>query len=148
MKQGFDRWAGLFFIVIGLGFVVESQSIASSSYGSNVGPSIFPLGLGIVLILLSIRLLYETFRYPTEGRRTVETDYRRFLLLVGAAIVYGLSLEAVGYVVSTFVFLLFAFQVMQKGGWWKSIAIAGAFSGGVYYLFVVILQGSLPGFPI
>jgi hypothetical protein len=59
VNKVFDKYTSIAFFLIGIAFVWESQKISESSYGSNVGPDIFPMGLGIVLILLSIRLFYE-----------------------------------------------------------------------------------------
>jgi putative tricarboxylic transport membrane protein len=149
VSTSFDRYSSLFFLVIGTGFVIESTRISESAYGSNVGPNIFPMGLGILLMLLSLRLFYETFRYPKKSDNTPSgLDYKRFLIIVLSAVLYGLLLETLGYVVTTFAFLLVGFQVIKPGGLWKSVLISGVFSFGVYYLFVEVLQGSLPGFPI
>jgi putative tricarboxylic transport membrane protein len=149
VSTSFDRYCSLFFLVIGIGFVFESTRISESAYGSNVGPNIFPMGLGILLMLLSLRLFYETFRYPKKSDNTPSgLDYKRFLIIVLSAVLYGLLLETLGYVVTTFAFLLVGFQVINPGGLWKSVLISGVFSFGVYYLFVEVLQGSLPGFPI
>lgn len=148
MSKTFDRYASLIFFVLGTGFVIESRKISESAYGSSVGPDIFPMFLGIILILLSLRLFFETFRYMNVKINKQELDYKRFLIILIAAIIYGLLLETVGYVITTFLFLLLGFQVMEKGGWWKSLLISGGFSYGVYYLFVEVLEGSLPGFPV
>jgi putative tricarboxylic transport membrane protein len=148
LEKIFDRYAGVIFLLIGAAFIFESRKISSSSYGSNVGPDIFPIGLGILLILLSIRLLFETTKYVGEAEKNSKPDYKRFLLILGAAILYVLLLDTIGYVITTFLFLLFAFRVMKTGGWIKMILIAAAFSFGVYYVFVEVLQGSLPGFPL
>lgn len=149
VNTSFDRYSSLFFLVIGIGFIFESTRISESAYGSNVGPNIFPMGLGILLMLLSLLLFYETFRYPKKTDNTPSgLDYKRFLIIFLSAVLYGLFLDSLGYVVTTFAFLLIGFQVIKPGGLWKSIAISGAFSFGIYYLFVKILQGSLPGFPI
>jgi putative tricarboxylic transport membrane protein len=147
MSKTFDRYSSLIFLVVGLAFILESRKISDSAYGSNVGPDIFPLGLGILLILLSLRLFYETFHYQAkEGDRRV-LDNKSFLIILLSAILYGLFLETVGYVITTFLFLIIGFQVMERGGWWKTLLIAGCFSFGVYYLFVEVLNGTLPGFP-
>ena len=148
LSKTFDRYAGIIFFIIGALFIIESRKISASSYGSNVGPDIFPIGLGIVLILLSIRLLFETFKYSGQKAKGGKLDYKRFLVIFIAAILYVALLETLGYVITTFLFLIISFQVMERGGWLKTIIIAAAFSFGVYYLFVEVLQGSLPGFPI
>jgi putative tricarboxylic transport membrane protein len=148
VSKTFDRYAGFVFLLIGIGFMVESRNISDSSYGSNVGPNIFPLGLGLILSILSLRLFYETLRYPEKDPQKPILDYKRFLIILAAAILYGFFLEEIGYVIGTFLFLFIGFQTMEKGKWGKSVLISGMFSFGVYYLFVEILQGSLPGFPV
>lgn len=146
----FDKYTSIVLLLIGVTFVWESQSISESSYGSNVGPDIFPTGLGILLILLSIRLFFEVMKSPIKDREEGEQqrpDYKRFLLILVAAFLYAYFLENIGYVIGTFIFLLFAFQVIERGKWVTSLIISAAFSCAIYYLFVQVLQGSLPGFP-
>lgn len=147
MSKTFDRYASIAFLLIGLLFVIESMKIASSAYGSTVGPKIFPLGLGIILILLSLRLLYETFKYKKEAASSEKLQYKKFLIILVSAALYAFLLEKLGYVISTFLFLLIAFQTMERGRIVPTLIIAAVFSFGVYYFFAEFLGGSLPGFP-
>ncbi|MBL0386451.1 tripartite tricarboxylate transporter TctB family protein [Tumebacillus sp. ITR2] len=149
MNKTFDRYASLVSLILAVAFIVGSQSIADSAYGSNVGPDIFPLGLGIVFGLLSLRLFYETFKYPKqEGESKEKLDYKRFGIIFVTAVLYAYFLEEIGYIIGTFVFLLIGFQTMQKGKWLSSVLISALFSYGVYFIFVQILQGTLPGWPV
>ena len=147
MSKTFDRYTSITFLLIGLLFVIESTKIANSAYGSSVGPKIFPLWLGIILILLSLRLLYETFKYKTEATSKEKLQYKKFLIIFVSAVLYAFLLEKIGYVIATFAFLLIAFQTMERGRIVQSLIIATVFSGGIYFLFVEVLGGSLPGFP-
>jgi putative tricarboxylic transport membrane protein len=148
MSRKFDLYASIVFFLIGLGFVWESQKISQSVFGSNVGSNIFPAGLGAVLMLLSIKLLFEAMRMQKEEPADRRPDYLRVLLIIGAATVYGFYLEIIGYVIGTFMFLLFAFQVIERGKWLASILVSAGFTGVVYYAFVHLLQGTLPGWPV
>ncbi|UOY91752.1 tripartite tricarboxylate transporter TctB family protein [Ectobacillus sp. JY-23] len=148
MSRTFDRYISFVFFIAGIGFLVESRKIATSAYGSTVGPDIFPTFLGAILVLLSIRLFFETFRYYGTERKKSSLDYKRFFIILIVAILYAALLETIGYVITTFVFLVIGFQVMERGGLWKTLLISGVFSYGVYYLFVEVLQGSIPGFPV
>lgn len=148
MNKNFDRVAGIAFLIVGIIFLVESQKISDSAYGSSVGPKIFPMWLGIILIALSIRLLYETFKYKTEKSGKEQLQYKKFLIIFVSAILYAFLLEKIGYVVSTFLFLLIAFQTMERGKIVYSVLISAFFSIGVYYFFSELLGGSLPGFPL
>lgn len=150
MSKTFSRFASVLLFIVGAAFVIGSRGISESAYGSNVGPNMFPMGLGIVLMLLCIRLFCESFRYPPEeaGEDGAKPDYRRFFVMLGAALLYALLLQKLGYLLTTFAFLVIGFRVMEKDKWWKTLLVAAAFTYGVYYLFVEVLQGSLPGLPV
>ncbi|WP_232697154.1 tripartite tricarboxylate transporter TctB family protein [Brevibacillus daliensis] len=151
MNKTFDRYGSIIFAIIGVFFIVESTKISTSAYGSQVGPNIFPMGLGILLVLLSLRLFYETLRYteaPKKETGTYQTyQTKRFVLILLCTILYAILLESLGYVISTFLFLLACFNLIEKGKWWPPVIVAAAFSGGVYFVYVDLLQGTLPGFP-
>ncbi|MGB8956995.1 MAG: tripartite tricarboxylate transporter TctB family protein [Tumebacillaceae bacterium] len=149
MSKSFDRYASLFFLIVGAAFMLESQKISHSAYGSNVGPDIFPFGLGLACALLSLRLFYETFKYPKQSKEAKGSlDYKRFSIILIAALFYAFFLEEIGYIIGTFIFLLIGFQTMQKGKWLSSVLISALFSYGVYFVFVKILEGTLPGWPV
>lgn len=147
LNRTFDRYASIVFLLLGIGFMWQSAKISSSAYGSTVGPNIFPFGLGLALVLLSIRLFYEALKAKPTENRTEKLDYKRFFMIFAAAFLYAYFLEFIGYIIGTFLFLLFAFQTLERGKWLKSILISALFSGGVYIIFVVLLEGSMPGFP-
>ncbi|WP_203247527.1 tripartite tricarboxylate transporter TctB family protein [Sporosarcina beigongshangi] len=147
MSKTFDRYASIAFLLVGLVVVLESQKIPDSAYGSAVGPKIFPMWLGAILLILSLRLLYETFKYKSASATKEKFQYKKFAIILIGAILYAFTLEKLGYVISTFGFLLIAFQTMERGRILRSILIAFAFSVGIYYLFSELLGGSLPGFP-
>jgi putative tricarboxylic transport membrane protein len=144
LSKTFDRYAGIVFLAVAAFFIIESQKISSNSYGSTVGPNIFPFGLGVILGLLSIRLIYETFRYQKEEQQKESLDYKRFLIILVTALLYCFFLEDVGYTVTTFIFLFIGFQTLKKGKVWTSLIIAACFSIGVFYLFDTFLKVNLP----
>ncbi|UJF33441.1 tripartite tricarboxylate transporter TctB family protein [Paenibacillus hexagrammi] len=147
MNTTFDRYAGIVFFAIGIAFVIGSLGISTSAYGSNVGANIFPMILGSFLSLMSVRLIYETFRKQRAEKSKEQLDYKRFGIIFAAAVLYAFFIEDIGFVISTFLFLMIGFQTMQRGKVWVSLLIAAGFSYGVYYLYVHVLDGSLPGFP-
>ncbi|OLN21377.1 transporter [Domibacillus antri] len=148
MKLPFDYIAGLAFLLIGLFFTVESRKISESAYGSAVGPDIFPFVLGLLLLIFSLRLLYETFKKRGAAVKRGNYHYKKFFIILISAILYVSLLETIGYILSTFLFLLVAFQTMERRGIVKSILVSAAFSFGVYLLFVELLGGVLPRLPL
>ncbi len=150
MVKSFDKISGIVFLVISLLFISGSLQISGSAYGSAVGPKTYPLILGIVLGLLSLRLLYESFKKntETENKEKSQMYYKNFGIILVSAILYVFLLEIIGFVISTFLFLLIAFQVMEKGKIVSSIIIAAVFSIGVYLMYVNLLGGTLPKFSL
>ncbi|GIP40228.1 hypothetical protein J31TS4_35080 [Paenibacillus sp. J31TS4] len=148
MNKPFDRYASMAFFLIGAVFVWESRKISATSYGSSVGPDIFPMGLGILMMLLSVRLFYEVFRSKAASGEKQIYDYKRFGIILAAAVLYAFFLEEIGYLIGTTLFLFIGFQVIEPGKRLRSLAISAAFSVVVYYVFVVLLEGSLPGWPV
>jgi putative tricarboxylic transport membrane protein len=147
MNRTFDTIAGCVFLVVGAFFAVGSLGISQSSYGSTVGPNVFPFGLGVILILLALIVITQARRYPEKAKEKHTPDYRRFGLLFLATIVYVFIFESLGYVISTFLFLVFVFQVMERKNLFGSVGIAAFFSFFVYYIYVGVFQGTLPPFP-
>ncbi|WP_144475400.1 tripartite tricarboxylate transporter TctB family protein [Cytobacillus oceanisediminis] len=148
MSIQFDRIASILFLATGVLFIVGSRQLASSSYGSSVGPDIFPLLLGIILVLLSIRLFYETMVAKTQQSSKEKLLYKPFLIIFFATLVYILTLETIGYVITTFLFLFVCFQTMERTKVMTSLIISACFSGFVYFMYVEVLKGTLPGWPI
>lgn len=148
MSKTFDKFTGVIFLLISILFIFESLKISGSAYGSAVGPKTFPLILGVVLGLLSLRLLYETFKSKKEKEEIETLNYKKFGIIFVSAVAYVYLLEIVGYVVSTFIFLVIAFQTMERGKLLSTLIIAAFFTFGVYTLYVQVLGGSLPKFPL
>ncbi|TQR36719.1 tripartite tricarboxylate transporter TctB family protein [Brevibacillus brevis] len=153
MNLMFDRIGSLFFALVGALFIAESQNISSSAYGSQVGPNMFPFGLGVILILLSLRLLWETYKKgvvaSTSEPQSPQSPlrYKRFLFILAATVLYVLLLEPLGYVIASFAFLLYAFTMMGSKSVLKSAIVSLLFSVGVYVIYVHLLKGTLPGLP-
>jgi putative tricarboxylic transport membrane protein len=148
MNRSFDRWASILFVLVGVFFILASRNLSETAYGSGVGPNIFPFGLGVILVILSIRLFYETFQYKDDTSQEIKLDWKKFSIILITTILYICLLEWFGYVLCTFLFLVIVFQVMERGKWLFTILIAGMFSGGVYYVYVYLLKGTLPAFPL
>jgi putative tricarboxylic transport membrane protein len=148
MSIQFDRIASILFLATGVLFIVGSRQLASSSYGSSVGPDIFPLLLGIILVLLSIRLFYETMVAKNQHSSKEKLLYKPFLIIFFATLLYILTLETIGYVITTFLFLFVCFQTMERNKVMTSLIISACFSGFVYFMYVEVLKGTLPGWPI
>jgi len=144
--MGFDRYASILFIALGVALFFYSQTLTSSFTGTSIGPKELPLFLAVALVITAVINLVAALRVKSPGGKK-GLDTWKFLIMVGLLLLYVFLLEPLGYVISTFLFLMAAFQTMERGGYLKSALIAGAFSGGIYLLYVKVALGVLPGLP-
>ena len=144
--MGFDRYASILFIALGVALFFYSQTLTSSFTGTSIGPKELPLFLAVALVITAVINLVAALQVKSPGGKK-GLDHWKFLIMVGLLLLYVFLLEPLGYVISTFLFLTAAFQTMEKGGYLKSALIAGAFSGGIYLLYVKVALGVLPGLP-
>ena len=143
----FDRYASIVFIALGVSLFFYSQTLTTSSTGISIGPKELPMFLAVVLTCLSIINLISAIRSKLPEKKGGGLEYRKFLIILGLLLAYVFLIEPLGYVISTFLFLMAGFQTMEKGAYWKSALIAAAFSGGIYYIYVEVALGVLPGLP-
>lgn len=147
MNKTFERYASVIFFVLGLAIFIYSKTLTKASYGSSIGPSAMPAFLAVCLMVLSVIGIITAFRDKSDSKPGKQLDYKRFLTILGALILYVFLMEPLGYVISTFLFLFVGFQVMKKGDYLKTGIIALVFAVAVYYLYVEIAKGSLPPLP-
>lgn len=143
----FDRYASIVFIALGVALFFYSQTLTATSTGTAIGPQELPLFLSVALVLTAGINLVAAFRTKPAQHTGGGLDYRKFVVLLGSLLAYVLLLEPLGYVISTFLFLMAGFQIMEKGRYLTSAVIAGAFSAGIYLLYVKVALGVLPGLP-
>lgn len=145
----FDRYASIIFIALGISLFFYSQTLTTDATGGYIGPKELPLFLSVALIITGVINLVLAIRSKSAEikEKAKGLEYKNFFILVGMLFLYVVLIEPLGYVISTFLFLLGGFQTMEKGGYLKSAIIAAAFAGGVYYFYVNVAQGTLPGLP-
>lgn len=150
-KLNFDRVASIVFLALGIAILAYSYTLPSQSYGTTIGAAAMPRLLGVLMILLSIVNVYNSWKKPVSQKKKENKEalnYKVFLPYLAALIVYSLLIELLGYVISTFLFLVFCFQLMKRGHIIKSVIIASVFSLGVYVVYVYVAGGTLPSMPI
>lgn len=144
--KSFDRYTSVVFMVLSIGIYLYSETFTVSSVGIAIGPKALPSFLAVVLFVLSAMNLYTAIKSNAAAKKE-KLEYKKFLIFLVSLILYSLLIEPLGYIISTFLFLMVGFQTMEKGGYLKSALIAAAFAGGIYYLYVEVAMGVLPPLP-
>lgn len=119
MKIGHPKnfWGGVVFAAIGFLFAVIAKGIPGieslSGYAmgtlARMGPAFFPFWLGLILLALGLLIAIMGIREKgDESSKFPEFHWRPILFVLGAVVMFGLILKAVGMLVAGFLLVVVA----------------------------------------
>lgn len=154
-----DRWIALILLGISLiygyaAWFTMDDSLAPFMRRNPIWPSTFPKVLSVIAVIAAMIILLGIEK--GEGK-VGDIDYRRLgdyhlgqaLLLLGLMVVYALCLRPVGFLVSTFSFLVLGSVILGERRWHIMVPIALIATLIVWYLVQQVLGiylRPLPGF--
>jgi len=114
------------------------------------GPGMFPLGLGLILLLLSISLIWDGIN-PKKADKASKFQNRQGLLASGLLILglagYAAAIATLGYVITTFLLVLFLMGVVVRDKIKTTVLTAICVTLLLYLIFDVGLKIHLPQGP-
>jgi len=142
-----DRLTSLFWAGVGLYIVYEGYQLKLGTLGSpNCGFFIF--WTGMVLTGLSLVLFSQTLLWPKEAkdRQTLWEGSRwsKGAKMMTALLLYALLFKGLGFIVSTFLLLLFLFKGLEPQKWRVAFILAAATTTVCYVVFGVFLELQFP----
>jgi hypothetical protein len=113
------------------------------------GSGLFPLGLGILLMGLSIVLLIKAGaqRKPVAKKKSSDElshSAKQVILFTSAIALAILLFKELGYPLMSFLLLLALLRILGVRSWAYSLSLSLLTATGAYFLFVVWLQIPLP----
>jgi len=91
----------------------------------NPGPGFLPMLLGIIISLLSLVWLIMSIARERDIKPSkMFYDYRKVILIILSLIVYTLLLDKAGFMICTFLFLIFLFRAIEPQRWRLVIVLA------------------------
>lgn len=139
-----DFWAGVMFIGFGGAGLGIALDYAMGSAG-RMGPGYFPrwlggilIGLGVILVLRSLRLQGEKIAFPT---------FQPVLVLLAAVLLFGLTVTKLGLVLATILLVLVSSAASHEYRWKESVVAAVLLAAFVVVAFRYGLQLQLPTWP-
>jgi len=141
-----DFFQGLLWLCIGVGVLFFSSSYSMGSL-SEPGPGALPFGLGLVFVLLSLILLFRSWRdKPSEDKKRLSFGsrwHKIFMIILFLALV-TFFLESLGYLLSIFLMITLSMLIMEPKRWVSALLLGSISSFSSYVLFDVWLKVQLP----
>jgi len=141
-----DLISGIFWL--GLGFLL---AIWSTHYpiGSitEPGPGFLPLGLGLILIFLSLVLLGQAKKSFVQMQKSPSFFMHGWRQIAFTVLTLFLSIylfEKIGYLFTIFIFIALLHLGSGSKSWKKILLVSFLCTLGVYSVFVLLLKQPLP----
>ena len=143
-----DRAAAAVLVVFGVGGLVAARRLTIGD-PAHPGPGFFPFWLALALCVVALALLLT--RSPVVPRPVAVPAERRrhgkVVLALAASAAYAFALEPLGFLLATFLILLFLLGAIESRRWSSSIAISAATAAACHLVFKVWLAVQLPAGP-
>ncbi|HEV8664246.1 MAG TPA: tripartite tricarboxylate transporter TctB family protein [Candidatus Methylomirabilis sp.] len=142
-----DRAAALAILAGAVAYLVGARRLVSPAMADPLGPTAFPTLLGGSLTLLAVLLLLfppapPGGAAPAGGKGLVR--FGRSGLAIALLVGNTLTMEWLGYPLSTFAFLLGALAVLGEKPWPRGLLFSLSFTAALYLLFGRVLHLTLP----
>jgi len=141
-----DFWAGLMFAAIGILFAGFAQQYDFGA-AARMGPGYFPTMLGILLTLLGLLVSWRSMAKSQTEHRLAPTGWREILLVLGAVIVFGLTLPWLGMVAAIALLILISAVAAHDYTWKETIISMIVLLAVAYLVFVKGLELQFPVWP-
>jgi len=142
--EKWDRVSGYVLLAIG---VITAWSSTSLSMGkaSRPGPGFLPFGLALILSILAIALILEN-RKKGESAAPFwpERTWLRPLLGVAIFLLYAFVLGILGFIPTTFLFLVVWMGAIERIRWFTLLTISIAVTAVLFFIFEYFLEVPLP----
>lgn len=141
-RSQMDILAGLIFVGFGAAFAVLSIGYGIGTT-VRMGPGYFPFFLGGALVLLGALIVGRGILAGEEGAVGI-IPWRAAALILGAIVLFGLTVRGLGLIPSTFVTALMSAFASRRAGVLPVLAIAIGLTVLCVLVFVVALSLRLP----
>jgi len=147
IKSEKDFWSGLMFIAIGVGFAWGASNYSFGS-AARPGPAYFPFGLGVILAVLGLFVLFKGLTLEVRGGDKIgDWPLKPWLIILGAVVIFGLALPRLGMIIT--LPLLIGIASLASGEFrWKEVLInVVALTLGCWLVFIKGLGLTIPVWP-
>ncbi len=143
-----DLITGIVLLVLS-GYVIQEawQMPASATFAPGSG--FLPFWLGVVLAVFATILCVSAWRHQTTEKDGKPIFPGKQALLAITLVLVGLAgyiflIEVLGYLVDTFLFIVFLMKVVEREKWLLTLMVAVVTTTALFLTFQLLLQIKLP----
>jgi hypothetical protein len=124
----YDIISTIFFLILGVGVIVGGVRFGFGEWGQP-GPGFICVLSGVLLSLFSggwllFTLVKQRSFEPTKSFFCRAGGYKNVAIIVFALMIYIFLMGAVGFMIATFIFLIFLFKAIGKKSWKLALTIS------------------------
>jgi hypothetical protein len=141
-----DQITGIVMLIFSIIIAYTSWQMPQRvEFGPGMG--FLPFWLAVLMAVLSVLLLFDaSVRKSVSAGNPFPTPQalRNVGLVIAGLGVFIAVLPAIGFAVSTVLYIAFLLAIVQKAPWLKSAIVALLSTGGLYLVFEILLEVKLP----
>lgn len=134
-------------LTLGAAAVYESSKLPFGTIHAP-GPGFFPWWTSIIIVLLALILMVQGLASRSRTDREGSGRIVRVALLLVVLSTYTFLLDPLGYLLSTFLLVLFMLRAVDSQRWTVALGMAAITAVGSYFVFAVWLSVPLPRGPL
>jgi putative tricarboxylic transport membrane protein len=154
------RIASFVVAAFSLAYFVGAFFIAVPTLKQQMGPSFFPKGIGVAMVILSAIYVIQQLRggvkedeeraamIGAEEKIQGKVNLKRIGFILVLMLFYAFVFERLGYAISTFVVFMVGVLYLDRRHFVRDGIIAVIASFVLYYVFTTVLRVQLPAGPL
>lgn len=152
VKSHCDVWSGILFMGVGLAFASGATEYAFGS-SAKPGPGYFPLGLGLLLVLLGAGVVLQGIGMNASQRQDDATEligpwaWKQLGIVVGSIALFGVTLPYLGMLLALPILVVTISTAVHGFRWVSVLVCAAILTVACYLIFVLGLNLTLPVLP-
>jgi putative tricarboxylic transport membrane protein len=146
--KGRDIISSIFWMIIGIGVCYGGYDLELGTLHDPGSGFIF-FWVGVIMIGLSVSILIRAIKeaaIPGELKKVLWTEIRwwKIVSILLSLVLYAIVFTPLGFVLSTFLLLIFLFKAVEPQSWLKAVLGAVFSTLTVYVVFQLWLGSQLP----
>ena len=147
IKSQKDFWSGLMFIVVGVAFAWGS-TYYNMGASARPGPGYFPFGLGVLMSILGVMVLFKALTLEVEGGDPIGPwAWKPLVMITGTVAIFGWTLPHLGMVIALPILVVVAALAGDEFHWKDALINSVILTVGSWIIFIWGLKLTIPLWP-